>query len=464
MSDHPPDRHWWQLIRRSAVLRNAVLTMLVAMIATSIALTVQYRQTVSYMEGELHESVEAEMSLLVGEYGRTGVTGLSAVLKQISRRDSFGDVIYVLSDSGGQVIAGNLKTWPAGMQSQGWAHLLVSAQDIGGRSARWIEANSIRLGGGQKLLVARPADSLETLRQRYVRDLVWSLLITAVTGLSLGWIISRRIFGFINRYADATRRFQDGDLSARVPLSQRGDEFDQLGQMINTATDMTERTNATLRAATDSLAHDLKTPITRMRSRLELALHQSQPENLLYEPIQQNIEDIDSLLAQINAMLQVVRAESITDKQFQPLNLARIVTELCETFEPVADDKNVRLDFSVMPVSVSGVPQLLAQAIANLIDNAIKYTPAGGHIAVSIERQQNHIRIIVADSGPGIPPEDRARAMERFVRLDNSRTSAGSGLGLHYVSTVARVHHGRLELGDNGPGLRATLILPQYEV
>lgn len=445
------------------MFRNAVLTMLVAMIATTIALTIQYKQTVRFMERELHESIQSEMNFLVSEYGRTGSAGLATSLQQLSQRQSFADVIYILADEKNHVIAGNLKLWPASIPAQGWVHIELSAAEIGGKQARWIEADIIRLDGNKKLLVGRPADSLATLRQRYVRDLLWALLVTAITGLALGWIMSRRIFGFISRYAAVSKQFQDGDLSARVPLSNRDDEFDQLGQLINAATDMTERTNATLRAATDSLAHDLKTPITRMRSRLELALRQSTPENSLHETVQQNISDIDSLLTQINAMLQLVRAESTTGQQFQKIDMAPIASDICETFEPVADDKNIVLTFSIMPAMVLGATPLLAQAIANLIDNAIKYTPPGGHINLALVKTNRVVQIIVDDSGPGIPHEDRSRAVERFVRLDNSRTSAGSGLGLHYVATIARVHHGKLELGDNNPGLRAILSLPLCE-
>jgi signal transduction histidine kinase len=455
---------WLQQLQRSVLLRSAILTMIVAMVATAIALTLQYRQMVAFMETELHESINEEMTLLVDEYGQTGSGGLVTMLRTMSASPLFEDVVYLLADQNGHVVTGNLRRWPVGVKTSGWTHLQIAAGDIGGRRSRWIEANAVRLSGGQHLLVGKPADELAAIRKSYFSGMAWALMVTAISGLGLGWLTSRRIFGFISRYAEATRRFQEGDLSARVPLSNRDDEFDQLGQLINTATDMTERTNATLRAASDSLSHDLKTPLTRMRARLELALRRSSAEDARNEPMLECIGDIDNLLAQINAMLQLVRAESVTEAQFQPINLTEIVTDICETFEPVAEARHIDIAYTLLPLRLSGMKPLVAQAIANLLDNAVKYAPDGGSIDVQMQHSNRIVQIIVADNGPGIDEADRAQAMDRFVRLDNSRTTSGSGLGLHYVSTVARVHRGSLTLEDNQPGLRAVLTLPLSEV
>lgn len=464
MSLNSPKYPWWQMWRRSVVLRSALMTMVVAMVTTAIALTVQYRQSTSFIEKELHNSIESDMSVFLSEFGQNGRAGLIRLLVEVGNSPDYDDGFYLLTDRNGTVLAGNLKASPPQLNQSGWSHIQLSPEYIGGKQSRWIEANKLYLTGGDQLLLGRPADSLASFRARYLNDMAWALLVTAITGLLLGWLANRRVFNFIGHYAEATRRFHAGDLAARIPLSGREDEFDQLGGLINQATDMTERTNATLRAASDSLAHDLKTPLTAMRGRLELGLRKSDPQEILHEPAVQCITDIDTLLAQINAMLQLVRAESVTDAQFQPINLAAIVTDICETYEPVADDKGIDIAFHVLLVTVSGMKPLLAQAIANLLDNAIKYTPHGGSIDVSMLRQDKNVQIIVADNGPGIADADKQRAVDRYVRLDASRTTTGSGLGLHYVATVARVHHGNLVLENNAPGLRAVISLPLGEI
>ncbi len=453
----------WQMIPRSVVLRNALFIMLVATFSTVLALTLQFRLMMSFATAELRTAIGTQMTVLIDEYGEAGAEHLADHLKSVRKYQDFEQFVYVLVDAKGHILGGNLNAWPMGIKTAGWSKLTVPVGETGKTRPRSILVQSVKLDEGERLLIGQTSDQLERLRQRYFMDMIWVLLVTAISSLVLGIFTSRRIFGFITNIQDTAKRFHNGDLSARVPISGRGDEFDQLGQLINSATDLSERKSNTLKAASDSLAHDLKTPLTRMRIRTELAMRDDTSATENAGPLSRNIGDIDSLLSQINAMLQITHAESTVEAQFRSLDIDAIIRDICTTFKPMAEERQIMLSCDLMPSTIAGVKPLITQALANLIENATKYAPSGGEITVQTRQLLKNLHIIVSDSGPGIHPVDRAKAMERFVRLDNSRTTAGSGLGLHYVSTVARVHHGSLELGDNEPGLRATLILPLYE-
>jgi signal transduction histidine kinase len=452
-------------LRQSAVLRATLLCAFVTILATMVALTIHYQRTVALVQDEVRDSVDAEISLLVGTYDRDGLAGLADVVRSETRDRGLQDFVYAVAGPDNKIIAGNIATWPPARNPDGWISLRASIVSLKGEGPRWIEARTLRIGPTAHLLVGRTADGLVTLRQRFWSDMAWILLATGTTALLLGWLISRRGLSFISAYAESTARFHAGDLTARVPISARKDEFDHLGELINDATAETMRMTLTLRAATDSLAHDLKTPLTRLKSRIELAQLRD-PATVDYPGVLgDTARDIDSLLAMIQALLQVVRAEATPTAGFVPCALADIVMDAAETYQPVAEDKGLAFALALTSASVSGSRALLTQAIANLIDNAIKYTPAGGSVAVTMAVVDRLAHVMVADSGPGIAAADRERVLERFVRLDDARSAAtdgshGAGLGLNLVSAVVRVHKGHLLLSDNHPGLRANLALP----
>jgi signal transduction histidine kinase len=252
-----------------------------------------------------------------------------------------------------------------------------------------------------------------------------------------------------------------GDLGKRVPLSGSGDEFDQLAANLNEMLDQIERLMAGMRQVTDNIAHDLRTPLSRLRSRLELTLLGVPDAERYAEALRQTIAEADDLLATFSALLTIAEAESGARGAPDELDLAEIVRSAGELYEPSAEEKGLRLTCVAQgAVPARGDRHLLSQAAANLLDNAIKYTPPGGHVEIRATSLDGTAAIEVADSGPGIPPEQREAVQEPFVRLESSRSTPGNGLGLSLVRAVAKRHGGRLEIADNAPGLLARLVLP----
>jgi signal transduction histidine kinase len=286
-----------------------------------------------------------------------------------------------------------------------------------------------------------------------------SVLATAVLGLSLGWLVSRRGVRVVRAAADTGDRFLSGHLDERLKVSPRDDEFDRLAEVFNACLDEIERMVRSLRAATDGLAHDLKTPLTRIKARLELAALRG-PEAPTQDILADTARDLDALLSLVNGLLVLARADATTADSFVALDLAAVAQEAYDLYAPLAEDAGQHLVLQVSPAPARGVSSLLLHATANLIDNAIKHGSLDGQIVVATGLDGAVSRLTVGDRGPGIAPEARERAVQRFSRVDESRSTPGSGLGLSLVATVARVHRGQLVLADNRPGLKAELRLP----
>jgi signal transduction histidine kinase len=256
-----------------------------------------------------------------------------------------------------------------------------------------------------------------------------------------------------------------GDLSQRVPLADTGDELDRLAGSLNTMLDRIEHLVAGLREVSDNIAHDLKTPLTRMRNRIDTTLRDAPDTETYRETLIQTIEEADELIRTFNALLSIARLEAGAQvEEFDTFDLAALAADAVELYEPVAEGEGITVSLDApQPAQVKANRQLLAQATANLIDNAFKYArpeSGDGAITVRIAPGESQVRLIVADNGPGIPEDQRERALKRFARLETSRSRPGSGLGLSLVAAVARLHGGSIALEDNRPGLRVVITLP----
>ncbi|NBW75795.1 MAG: HAMP domain-containing protein [Sphingomonadaceae bacterium] len=444
----------------AAAFRGALWVTLAALVATVTALSLQYVRTISLLDTEARHMVSAEITGLVDRYDAGGLPELTRFVEARARRDEARDFVYVVADDKYRVIAGDLSNWPVDMRRDGWSRSAVPLKSAQGIVVHEIEAQVVPLGGNCRLLVGHFASGRARLRARYIETLVWSIGLTALIGLGLGWWISRRALRFVERVSDTGERFLSGHLDERLPTTGRGDEYDRLAEMVNACFSEVERMIASLRAATDGLAHDLKTPITRIKARIELAMLReatADPELLL-----DTAQDLDGLLKLINDLLGLARTEALTSDAFERVDLALIAREAVNLFEPVAESEGQRLLAQARPAIVEGVRPLLMQAIVNLIDNAIKYGGRSAHIDVSTETREGRVILTVSDDGPGIPDGDRDRAISRLTRLDASRSTPGSGLGLSIVSAVARAHGGALMLADNEPGLKAVMNLPNH--
>jgi signal transduction histidine kinase len=346
----------------------------------------------------------------------------------------------------------------------------ITAEAGGGR--RWAIGQTVRLSAGETLMVATDVTYAETFVSRIVRAMWGAAALVVLLGLGGGLLVSRNVNRSVARLNAVVAGVRGGDLRARVPLQGGRDEFDELGAGLNDMLDRLERSIASIRHAGDAIAHDLRSPLTRLRTRLEIALldveaGKGDPKAALA----QALDDADALLATFTTVLAIARLEAAgaTPKSasFDPSQLAADIAEL---YEPACEEHGLDFKAELTPgLSVRGDREFLAQALANLLDNAVKYTPRGGAIMLrSRRRSSGEIEFSITDTGPGVCDQDRGRIVQRFVRLENSRNQPGAGLGLSLVAAVAQAHGGRLELdegpgkvGEFGPGLRVALVLPR---
>jgi hypothetical protein len=323
-----------------------------------------------------------------------------------------------------------------------------------------------RLNEGGALMVAYDVGDLGEMNRR-ITEVVWrSAAVGFVLSLIGGVVISRSAARRAEQLAKTTEEVMGGDLSRRAPVFGSGDEFDRLSEQLNAMLAKLERLVVSSRSAGDSIAHDLRSPLTRLRNRLEAGLRDTAADGPR-SALARSIDDVDDVLDTFNAILRLSRVQAGATGSFKRTNVTGITDELADLYQPVCEEKH--LSFEYKPESdlfVLADRDLIAQAMSNLMDNAMKYTPSGGAVRLTAGRNlNNEVELSVADSGLGIPPQDRERVIERFVRLEQSRSEPGSGLGLSLTSAVAEAHAGRLVLGDgigpvSRPGLKATLVLP----
>jgi signal transduction histidine kinase len=311
-------------------------------------------------------------------------------------------------------------------------------------------------------MVGRNLSALLELRGFMRRALVQTVVLTLLLGFGGGYLFSRRVATRLDRVNVASRGILSGAIDRRLPVSSHGDEIDELCDNLNTMLDRIESLMDGMRSVTDNVAHDLRRPITRLRSRIELTLMGPRDAEAYLQALTGTLDELDELLTLFNAMLTIALAESGASRDFEEIDLADIVRSTAELYGPVAEDAGLALHVDApAAVPCHGNPHLITQAVANLIDNSIKYAPGSGELTLATRADRFGARIIVADHGPGIPASFRRKAFDRFERLEPSRSAPGSGLGLSLVRAVARMHGGTATLDDNEPGTRVTLVLPR---
>jgi signal transduction histidine kinase len=418
-----------------------------------------YWSTLGYLERQTNATLQVEIDGLLEQYERRNLQGLADVIAERVRRDDEGRSLYLLADAVGRPLAGNVQNWPPaldGFVTDQWVDF-VRTDESGVDTP--VRAGVMRIGPGLRLLVGRDIRELAQIRQVFSSASIYGLTLTmglALFGGVLMALSAQRRLAELNR---TTRQIMAGDLSRRAPIKGTRDEHDELAANINAMLDQIENLLAGMRHVGDSVAHDLRGPLTRLRNRLETVATAEQPRR---EDIAECVEQVEHVLDTFNALLRIARVESGAHRSaFGGVDLERIVRDVCELYQAAADERQIALICSVRAaVEVFGDRELLAQALTNLLDNAVKYTPAGGNVSVTLERTDDTARIHVADSGPGVPPEDQERVLQRFTRLDQARSQPGNGLGLALVKAVTMQHHGRLTLGDNHPGLVVTIEIP----
>lgn len=423
-----------------------------------------YTLTLGSLHRETNSVIAAQVNGLADVYVRLGMNGLVDVIQNRTQQPTDREAVYLLTNRQLEPLAGNLSSWPADrdVAPDAWVQFDVNATVYGVTRQHTARARLFTLPGGERLLVGRDIQDLITIERRVKNTLGWVLLATMGLGIPGGIVLSRRLLRRIERITRVTRRISQGDLSQRLPVRGVNDEVDQLAEQLNDMLERIERLMVGLRTVTDSIAHDLRSPLTHLRSHIELTLS-GQPDLERYRAaLEQALGEADKVTRIFDALISIARAESgVSGLDMEVLDLAAVAREVLELYEAAAEAKPLRVDRRIADAAeVFGKRQLLAQALANLLDNAIKYAPAGSVIEVSVRRTEEGVDLIVADRGPGIAPQERALALERFVRLDAGQQVEGTGLGLSLVAAVVKLHHGRLALDDNAPGLRVTIGLP----
>ncbi|MEM7025241.1 MAG: HAMP domain-containing sensor histidine kinase [Pseudomonadota bacterium] len=418
-----------------------------------------YVRTAVVMEQQTEDTIYAEITGLREQYMSRGLLGLKQVIDRRSAANPHRASVYLLVDRYGNRIAGNLEGWPTGEQGpDNWLSFKMRVMDGDRETTHRALGREFLLPEDIQLLVGRETESLVKVQALLQKAIGWGVGLTLLLGLVGGFLMSRGMLGRIDTINRTTRRIMAGDLSQRISLKGSRDEFDVLAGNLNAMLDQIESLLDGMREVTDNIAHDLRTPLNRMRSRLEVALLANPDQAEARKLLEQTLVDADTVIQSFNALLSITRAEAGGERAaFKLVDLSELGRDLADLYGPLAEEKGLTFTSSCPPgLVLQGNRHLLAQAVANLLDNAIKYPPAGGQVTLA---SRPGPVISVTDTGPGIPAAERERVLGRFVRLDKDRSSPGNGLGLSLVRAVAKLHDARLTLEDNNPGLRVSLLL-----
>lgn len=428
---------------------------------------------------QITETVDAEITGLSEQYRLGGIRRLVIVVDSRARRP--GSSLYLVTTFTGEALAGNVTALQPGiLDNPGWtetAYKRLDETEPPEHPDHNALARVFQLPGGFRLLVGRDLEERERLYHIILGAGRWSIAIVIVLGLAGGLFVTRRVLRRVDAMTETTRTIMAGDLGERLPVAGTGDELDRLAENLNVMLERIEALMRGLKEVSDNIAHDLKTPLTRLRNRTEEALRIAKSEPEYRAALESNIEESDNLIATFNALLMIARAESGQARDdMMEFDAAEIAHDIGELYEPLAEEHGISLKVDAdTGAPVNGNRELISQALANLVDNAIKYAdtktersdgqPVNGvkipEIVVRAQSKGDRILLTVTDSGPGIPEADRSRAVERFVRLEQSRSKPGSGLGLSLAAAVARLHGGELTLEDNHPGLKSVIALPR---
>jgi len=416
------------------------------------------------LDDQILSTVDAEINGLAEQYNAGGLRRLINVVERRSREP--GASLYLVTTAQGQHVAGNVSEVPAGLlAAPGQVEASYNRGSEEGRLERGLEHRAIMriftLPGGFRLMVGRDTEERDRLRAVIGRAFGSSLALVVVLGVFGGFFVARRVLGRVDAMTETTRTIMAGDLGGRLPVSGNGDELDRLAQNLNAMLERIGELMHGLREVSDNIAHDLKTPLTRLRNRADEALRTAETPDALRAALDSVIEESDGLIRIFNALLMIARLEAGSGTSpLGPVDVGAAAREVCELYEPLAEERGLPLAVSAGEgLIVQGSRELIGQALANLLDNAIKY---GGRDGIALEARREGERIVlnVADRGPGIPEGERERVLDRFVRLEDARSRPGFGLGLSLVNAVVRLHQGTLALKDNAPGLRVEIALP----
>ncbi len=460
-SGAPGGRSGLRLLRSAGVRFAVIYAVLLTISAAALALFLWWA-TAGLLDRQTEAAIQADVQSLSERFAVGRLPALVMTIEDRLTQDVEDDAIYLLVDPAGRRIAGNLEHWPQAVaQSGAWYELPIERAGV--RSLALVQ--SYQLPGGLRLLIGRDIQLRAQLRSLLTDALLWALLVVLAMA-SIGALVVRSLFRRTLANVSATAAaIAAGDFTQRVRLSGRGDEFDQLAETINDMLDRMGRLMEGVREVSNAIAHDLRTPITRARARLEDAALHAETVAELRAAIERATADLDGIVAVFQALLRIAEIEAGSRRSaFARFDLAPLLAGVAELYGAVAEENGITLSVEAPAhLPTFGDRELIQQAVANLVDNAVKFSRAGDAVRISASVTPAGMEIAVADQGPGIPEADRLRATERFFRGELARNTPGAGLGLALVQAVAQLHGGRLRLADAAPGLVAVITLPAHD-
>ncbi|WP_425374228.1 sensor histidine kinase [Neorhizobium lilium] len=459
------------MFRSTAVRLSALYILLFALCAAFLVFYVT-AMSERLLSQQTQQAVQEEVTDIQRSYERGGINLLLRIMERRARQP--GANLYVIAAPNGEILAGNVSSvQPGVLEEEGWTDVPFRYEpfaEMGGPRFHLATANVVKLDNGLRIMVGRDLGDPGRFRGIVRRALMVALAIMGLGALVIWFGIGRNALKRIDRMSAASQKIMAGDLSQRLPVGRSGDEFDRLSDSLNAMLGRIERLNEGLRQVSDNIAHDLKTPLTRLRNKAADALDDNR-EDIRRNALEGIIGESDQLIRTFNALLMISRVEAGSiAAEMSEVDLSAISADSAELYEPAAEEAGLALTTEIEPgLIVNGNRELIGQAIFNLLDNAIKYaagSPDGPRITVKLARSDGLIRLSVCDNGTGIPPEKRKEVVKRFVRLDESRSKPGTGLGLSLVEAVMELHGGALELSatqddkPQAPGLTATMVFP----
>jgi signal transduction histidine kinase len=447
----------------TTAFKQSVGYMFLVTLAVAVTLGSAYLLTDGLITDEVDLIIDAELKGLQAKYARAGIDGVTDEMNL--RIDSWGRIgaVYMLVDHNFQRLAGNVTTWPfEGMPADARPEFDISTIEPGRRSVHPVRAALRTLPNGDRLLVGTDISQGRRFAEKFRIATLWGIGLTSLAAALTGFWFSYRLSRRVNDVTATCQRILAGETGRRLPIAGANDEFDALAISVNHVLDRLEDQARTLRATFDSAAHDLRAPLHRLRTRMDALLLRTPPlEPAVHESIESALREMDRLQRTLAVLLQIALAESGAPLASPAaVDVGELATELAELFEPVVRDRGLTLvDQEDSGAIVQGNRQLLAQLVTNLIENCLKYVPAGGRIDLNVHKDADKVWLVVADNGPGVPAGDRQRAIQPFVRLGQGSPDS-SGLGLSLVAAIARLHRARLSLESNDPGLRVVVEFP----
>jgi signal transduction histidine kinase len=409
------------------------------------------------VDGSTDNLIEAEVQGLREQMQVLSRSDFIELIEQRSQEQDVRGAVYLMVDPQLRPVAGNVPAWPKFDPKEKWFLFKVSVPFGDETREHEMRARYIKLPGGYQMLVGHDVQERQDVKSLMMRGLIAAVVLTLLLGLGGGIWMGRRILAQAGAISAVATQIMRGDLSQRLPVRDADDEINTLAREINTMLDKIEQLTLGMRTVLDSAAHDLRTPLNRLQATAEGAMTTLSPGSAERRVLERVSTEVDQMRSTLDALLRIALAETGTVAR-EPVDLSELVASVVELYAPVSEERGITLQSSVASgASVQGSRQLLAQALANLLDNAIKFTPDGGHIRVVLNGSGAAPEVIVEDDGPGIPADKREIVLGRRVRLDEARKFPGSGLGLSLVAAVTKLHGARLVLDDAGPGLRVSL-------